>query len=295
MLSTKHTRAARTTIVTLGIVSLIVAIGFAVRIPLLAEIWPLGDTIAVDSFLGAYLAGVGASLLWIGVSGDLGAIVAGALSLAVLYTSLAIAWFRLSFGATPGLRPTALVCGAAALFSAGLALWSRRIAIRDAQPLPRFAAVAFVVYVLLLGFVGGALLLRRPNVFPLPLGPAAAALVGSAFLGSTAYFLYSLARPFWRNACSQLWGFLAYDLVLILPLISRIGVVDAAHRPALLLNIAVLVFSGVLAIYFLLIAPATRVWSGSPARNISEAAPLKAMGVAKRKTASVVRARLAAK
>ena len=221
--STKYTRTVRTALVVLGIVSLIVAAGFALHISPFAEMWPLGDAVAVDHFLGAYLAGVGASLLWIGVSGDLGAIVAGALSLTVLYASLAIAWFALSFSVTPGLRPTALVCGAAALFSGGLALWFRRFSFRDSQPLPRLVAVAFVAYVLLLGFVGGALLLRTSNVFPLPLGPAAAALIGSAFLGSTAYFLYSLRFPLWRNACAQLWGFLAYDLALILPLVSRLG------------------------------------------------------------------------
>ena len=293
--STKHTRTLRTALVVLGITSLIVAAGFTLRVFPFAEMWPLGDTLAVDYFLGAYLAGVGASLLWIGVSGDMRAIVAGALSLTVLYASLAIAWFALSFGVTPVLRPPAFLCGAAALFSGGLALWFRRYSFRDAQPLPRLVSVAFVAYILMLAFVGGALLLRTPYVFPLPLGPAAAALIGSAFLGSTAYFLYSIRFPLWRNACAQLWGFLAYDLALILPLVSRLGSADAARRPALILNIAVLVISGALAIYFLLIAPATRVWSGSPARKVSEAAPLKAMGVATRKTASLVSARLAAK
>jgi hypothetical protein len=249
------------------------AAGFALRISPFAEIWPLGDLVAVDYFLGAYLAGVGASLLWIGVSGDLGAAVAGALSLTVLYATLAMAWFTLSFGVTPGLRPTALMCGASALVSGGLTLWFRRFSIRDSQQLPRLVYLAFEVYILLLGFVGGALLLRTPNVFPLALGPAAGALVGSAFLGSTAYFLYSLWHPRWRNARAQLWGFLAYDLALILPLVSRLSVMDAAHRPELVLNIAVLVFSGTLAVYFLLIAPATRVWSGRQVRKFREATP----------------------
>jgi hypothetical protein len=257
--------------------------------------WPLGDTLAVDYFLGAYLAGVGASLLWIGVSGDMRAIVAGALSLTVLYASLAIAWFALSFGVTPGLRPPAFLCGAGALFSGGLALWFRRYSFRDSQPLPRLVHVVFVAYVLLLAFVGGALLLRTPNVFPLPLGPAAAALIGSAFLGSTAYILYSVRFPLWRNACAQLWGFLAYDLALILPLVSRLGSADAAHWPALLLNIAVLVFSGALAIYFLLIAPTTRIWSVRQERTGHQAASLKRVVIATRKTASLVRATLAAK
>jgi hypothetical protein len=290
--STKHTRTVRTALVVLGFISLIVAAGFALRISPFAQMWPLGDAVAVDSFLGAYLAGIGASLFWIGVSGDVGVIVAGALSLTVLYASLAIAWLALSFGVTPGLRPPAFLCGAAALFSGGLALWFRRFSFRDSQPLPRLLAVAFVAYVLLLGFVGGALLLRTPNVFPLPLGPAAAALIGSAFLGSTAYFLYSIRFPLWRNARAQLWGFLAYDIALIAPLVTRLGSAGAAHRPALLLNIAVLVFSGALAIYFLLVAPTTRVWSARQAQKVRQAAPFETVVSATRKTASLVRSAL---
>jgi hypothetical protein len=177
-----------------------------------------------------------------------------------------------------------------ALVSAGLAFWFRRFRIRDAQPLPRLVNRSFVVFILLLAFVGCALLLRAPNIFPLSLGPAAAALIGSAFLGSTAYFLYSLRFPIWRNACAQLWGFLAYDLALIVPLVSRMRVVDAAHLPALMMNIAVLVFSGALAICYLLIVRATRVWSLRPAARV--AAPLKSVGAARRKTASLVKAAL---
>jgi hypothetical protein len=147
--------------------------------------------------------------------------------------------------------------------------------------------------VLLLAFVGGALLLRTPNVFPLPLAPAASALIGSAFLGSTAYFLYSLRFALWRNACAQLWGFLAYDLALIVPLASRLGVVDAAHRPALVINVAVLVFSGALAICFLLIVRATRVWKLPMAQAHRRAGePVKRVAARARKSASLVWATL---
>jgi hypothetical protein len=268
----KHTRNHETTtraaLVVLGLVSLIAAAGFTLRLASFVALWPLGDSVAVDCFLGAYLAGIGASLLWVGVSGELGAAVAGAISLAVVYTSLAIAWLTLTPGAVePRLRPIALVWVVEAVTSIGLALWFRRFCVRGAQPLPRPVYLSFVLFALLLAFVGGSLLLRKPNIFPLPLGPAAAALIGSAFLGSTAYFLYSLRFPLWRHACAPLWGFLAYDLVLIAPLVSRLGSVDAAHRPALMINVAVLVVSGVLAVYYLLIARRTRIWSFARSRG----------------------------
>jgi hypothetical protein len=102
-------------------------------------------------------------------------------------------------------------------------------------------------------------LLHMPNLFPLTLGPVSAALVGCSFLGSAVFFLYSLTFPAWSNAYTQLWGFLAYDLVLIVPFVLRLGSIDGAHLPALLVNLAVLVYSGALAIFYLLINKATRV------------------------------------
>jgi hypothetical protein len=292
MHTTKSTRTVRTALVVIGFVTLIVAAGFALGRSPFAEMWPLGDV--VDRFLGAYLAGIGASLLWIGLSGDLRAAVAGAISLTIIYAGLAITWFTLSLGKPPVLRPAALVCVLAALVSAGLALWFRRFHMQDAQPLPRLVYGSYIGFAWLLAFVGVALLMGIPDIFFATLTPAAAALIGWCFLGSTIYFLYSLRFPRWRNACSQLWGFLAYDLALIVPLASRLGAVDAAHRPALVMNIAVLVFSGALAIYFLLIAPATRVWELRPAqanrRTEPLSEPVKSVAAGARMTRAAVRA-----
>jgi len=59
-----------------------------------------------------------------------------------------------------------------------------------------------------------------------------------------------------------------------------------------MLNIAALVFSGAVAVYYLLIARATRVWSPRPAQAERQVAPLKTVVTATRKTASLVRAAL---
>jgi hypothetical protein len=228
--------------------------------PPFTAMWPLGDASVADLYLGAYSAAIGVSLLWIGVSGELGAAVAGAISLTVTYTGLAISLFVLARSATDlRLTAAALLCTGAVVLSASAALWFRRFPIRGVRPLPQMVRLSFGGFVLLLGVVGGAVLLRIPNVFPLTLGPAATALVGCSFLGSAVYFLYSLNFPVWRNAYAQLCGFLAYDLMLIVPFVLRLGSIDSAHLPALLVNIAVLVYSGTLAVYYLLIAKSTRV------------------------------------
>lgn len=250
----------RRTLIAVGILSLVAAAGLCVHIPPFTVIWPLDNAAAADLYLGAYTAAIGASLLWIGISGDLRAVVAGALSLAVTNTGLAISLFMLSRGtANPHLSAAEFVCVGAAVLSASAARWFRRFPMRDARPVHHSVRLSFAGYVLLLGVVGSAVLLRVPRVFPLTLGPASAALIGCSFLGSAVYFLYSLSCPVWSNAYAQLWSFLAYDLVLIVPFVLLLGSVDGAHLPALLVNIAVLVYSGIFAVHYLLIAKATRV------------------------------------
>jgi hypothetical protein len=250
----------RGVLLALGLFSLVAAAGLSLHISPFAALWPLGDASTVDLYLAAYSAAIGVSLLWIGISGELGAAEAGAISLTITYTGLAISLCVLSRGASdPRLPAAALLCIGAAAISAGTTLWLRRYLVRDGQPLHQAVRRSFATFALLLGVVGTAVLLRVPNVFPLTLGPASAALVGCSFLGSAAYFLYGLTFPVWSNAYAQLWGFLAYDLVLIVPFVLRLGIIDSAHLPALLINLAVLVYSGALAVYYLLIAKATRL------------------------------------
>jgi hypothetical protein len=253
-------RRLRGALVALGILSLVGAAGLSLQISPFTAVSPLGDASTVDLYLSAYVAAIGVSLLWIGMSGELEAAEAGAISLTVTYTGLAISFLVLSRGATdPRLSAAALLCTGAAVLSAGTTLWFRRFLVRDGRPLHQTVRLSFTAFALMLGVVGAAVLLGMPNVFPLALGPASSALVGCSFLGSAVYFLYSLTFPVWSNAHAQLWGFLAYDLVLIVPFLLRLGSIDSAHLPALLVNLAVLVYSGALAIYYLVIAKATRV------------------------------------
>lgn len=97
--------------------------------------------------------------------------------------------------------------------------------------------------------------------------PALSIVVGWMFFGASIYFAYALVRPSWVNATGQLLGFLAYDLVLIGPFVSRLSTVSAEHRPGLILYTAVLVYSGMLAIWLLFIRRDTRMWRKVPAKS----------------------------
>jgi hypothetical protein len=184
-------RISRSALFTAGMLSLVEAAGLELHIAPFTGIWPLGDASAVDLYLGAYMAAIGSSLLWISISGELRAAVAGGINLTVAYVGLTIAWLVLSQGTVDSrpLRTAALLCAVAAVASASLAWWFRRFRVWDIRPLPRLLYVSFAGFALLLVLVGGAVLLRMPNVFPLELSPVAAALVGCSFLGSATFFL----------------------------------------------------------------------------------------------------------
>jgi len=96
------------------------------------------------------------------------------------------------------------------------------------------------------------------QIFPWPLKPGSLASYGWIFLGAATYFFYPVVQPTWHNARAQLWGFLAYDLVLIVPYLEHFKKVVPALRPNLIVYVAVLLYSAALAIYYLFINPATR-------------------------------------
>jgi hypothetical protein len=122
-------------------------------------------------------------------------------------------------------------------------------------PLVRWSFVVFIVALLL---VSARLLLQIPTL-PWKLTPELSVVAGCLFLGAAAYFVYGLLRPSWANAAGQLAGFLAYDLVLIVPLLTRLPAIDPQFRAGLIVYLVVVVYSGLLAVYYLFINRETRL------------------------------------
>ena len=251
-------RFYRTTFVILGSVSLILTIGLCLQMPLVTGILPRTGSFPIHIFLASITASIAASLLWIGFSGELGAAAAGAIDLTVFYVGLTI--FQLLSPQHGGQRLLAgvLLCSAAAIVSLGVFLRFRRYPIEDRRPMPLPVRVSFGVFFVVLVLVGSVLLLQVHNVFAWTLNPTSSALLGCFFLGSSCYFLYGLLFPRWHTACGQLWSFLAYDLVLIVPYLFHFSTVSAAQLPSLIVNTVILVYSGALALYYLLIKKETR-------------------------------------
>jgi hypothetical protein len=141
--------------------------------------------------------------------------------------------------------------------SAAAFFWSRTLPLHDTRPTPALVKGSFGVFIVALLLAGGALILRLP-VFPWKLNPDSSVIFGCIFLGDAFYFLYGLYRPVWGNAFGQLLSFLAYDVVLIVPFIGLFNTIDPALSLNLIVYIAVLLYSGALAVYYLFINPQTR-------------------------------------
>ncbi len=209
----------RTVLIIVGMVSLILAAGFCLQLPWAVQLWPWADSFSPSLFLGSITAATAASLLWIGLSGELATAAGGALHLTVFYAGLAGSLFLLSRQeGDQNLFTRALVCAVGTLVSLILVLWFRRYPLRDSRPMALPVRVSFVVFVVVLVVAGVGILVHLPNVFAWRLHPTSSALLGWFFLGAACYFLYGLIHPSWQEAAGQLWAFLVYDLVLIVPL-----------------------------------------------------------------------------
>jgi hypothetical protein len=247
-------------LVVTGLVFLLMAAGLALQWPRLLALWPWADDYSGLSplsalFLASIAAAIGAPVLWIGWRRDWRAIQGGAINLAITFTGsaayMALEAFR-SEAAPRGL--TGLAAGL--LVAAGLmlawAVWSGRQAPLDKRPTPRPVRIAFALFILVLLAAGGALVLRVPQVMPWPITPAMSVIYGWIFLGAAAYFAAGLRLPVWTTAQGPLIGFLAYDLVLIVPFLRHFAQVQEPLRASLTVYTGVLVFSGVLAVVYLL-------------------------------------------
>lgn len=226
-------------------------------------IWPQVPALN-HVFVASIAAAIAAPILWIGLSGELGAAAPGALNLLVL--SLGAAWTLArdpSFGENARVRLYAWIFAASVVALAATWAWARRYPVRDPRPTPAPVRWSFALFAVLLVVVGTALVRGAPHVFPWPLKPTHSALYGWIFLGAAVYFAHGVVRPSWGNARGPLLGFLAYDLVLLGPYFAHLDKVLPEHRASLVVYLAVLLYSTALAAWFLFLSPATRFGSGA--------------------------------
>jgi hypothetical protein len=248
------TRSVRVALAVAGVANLVFAAGYALHQPWATGLWPWETGPLSYAFLGSMLAAVGAAACWIAWSGETGSLPAGFLNLTV--TLGGIGGYLLLSGQQGAL---AAAVGALALVNLGLFAWTHRLPRDKTLPISGLLRGSYLAFAVVLVVVGVALMLRRP-VLPWPVDADTSVAFGWIFFGDAWYFAYALAHPWWASARAQLWSFLGYDLVLFVPLAAHLDNVDPTLRDNLLLYLAILLYSAVLAVAYLLVNRRTRGW-----------------------------------
>jgi len=244
------------------IIQTLFAIAYILRLDFAVSLWPFPNTSRLSFLLIASIfAAAAASTLWCLLAKEDAALAGIALDYITIFVPVTILTFQINAIERSNSLVLFGIAGAIMIaFGIGLFLWSQSIPFRDSRPTPRPVLVAFVIFVIALLLVGGALILKTPNILPWMVTPEGSVVYGWMFLGAAAYFAYGLLRPRWHNAAGQLAGFLAYDVVLIVPFIQHFANVPPELLPNLLVYSLVVGLSGVLALYYLFLNPETRVW-----------------------------------
>jgi len=243
-------------LVGVGAAILVLAAGFFFQLPWATGLWPLPDGKLSFGFMAAILAGAGVALMWVGICGERGAMASYAISFGIMFGGMAIFALQLYSTSTPqNARLLSYGMACAALTSLCLILWLLSLAYTnvDARPMPSSLRIPLMVEIVVLVGVGLALLLKRSDTLPWPLRSESSVMYGWAFLGLAVYYIYPLWRPTWNNARGQLAGFLAYDLVLLTPLLGHLADVKPEHVPGLVIALGIIIFSGALSIYYLFV------------------------------------------
>lgn len=247
-----------------SIIQLIFGIGFAFQISFFTQVWPIRYTGGLSFiFIGSIFCAAAASQLWCLYMRENGAFAGIALDYVCIFIPLAIFSLQIANG-NRTLQIAAVTYILGAVFGAALLIWSLRFPIKDPRPQPLLVRISFIGFIAALLVVGGSLVLKNNGILPWPISVNGGVIYGWMFIGAAAYFAYSVIRPSWLNTGGQLAGFLAYDLVLIIPFLLRLPTLPSEapeYFLGQLLYTVVVVYSGILATYYLFINPKTRMFA----------------------------------
>lgn len=252
-------------LVVTGLVVLGIGAGFFVQAEWALRLWPWQGYAAGLSplsaiFLASISAAIAVPVLWIGLTGKLAATASGALNLLITSVGISIFMFQSHAASpSPSVLFVAILTAVLGVTFAVMFVIASRLPAPDHQPLPLIIRLSFAAFAIILLLTGGAMALKQPNIFPWRLTTEMSVVYGWIFLGAAAYFIHALVFPGWYNVTGQLAGFLAYDLVLIVPFMQHWGSVAPELRSNLAMYIGVLVYSGLLSAYYLFINPTTRL------------------------------------
>jgi hypothetical protein len=225
----------------LGVIGLAETVGFFFLQDWTRALIPWELNRLAGIFLSSICAASACPILWIALSQEYAALTAGGMDFMVMFAGFAGFSFQ-AYAANPR-QPVlvfGLICTAGFLTALGLIYFGLRHPFNNARRVPGLVRFSFGAFAANLVVTGLLLVLGRPNVFPWQLTHQQSVLYGWIFLGAAGYFL-------------------VYDLILIVPFVALLFGREPFLAPNLLYYIAVLVYSGGLAVYFLFVRQETRI------------------------------------
>lgn len=257
----------------MGLLAAVLGIGYYLQQPWALQTWPWSEGRLSYIFVSSILAAVAATMLWVGLAGRLAAAAGGFVHVATLAGGLVTVFLPLALQADrPRLAAYAAASAGAALACLAAFAWVRRLPPRDARRLPLSLRLWSGLYLLILIPAGTALIAQVPGIMPWPLKPEMSMVCGWVFVSAACSFAYPLLRPQVEYVRVGLIGFLAYDLVLIMPFVQHLDRVPPHLLGSLRLYLLALVASAAVSLYYLFWCPATR-WQARPAAERSVGGP----------------------
>ena len=223
-------RTERISMISEGCAFLALAVGFGVHHPWVTWLWPFGDAPMTEIFFAALLASFGVGSIVIAIECERRSAIGGALSLAVASALFAIMIAAsAAHGTTDGLRWHGVVFAVVSVIAAATCrdLWlSERK--RNLPSITKCWRVSLGGMALLATTSSFALLFSIGGVLPWMLSRPSELLIGALLAGMAVEYAY-VAMSGDRGACRLLLiGMLAYDLIMIGPLLRNVRKVPAS-------------------------------------------------------------------
>ena len=242
-----------------GVFFAALAAGFAFQVPWITALWRWLEGPLANGYFAAVLASFAAGSVLLARSGEWRAATGG--TAALIITCLGFAAHvaaRYALGRDDGLLVHAAVLAVIAVLAMGTLISSLQSGALDMRPVPRALGYFFLAFAVLVLACGIALLVGAPAIMPWELAAQSTLLIGWIFIGLAAEYAYVALRGKWPDARVLLVGFLVYGAVFTVPLLQHFGAVEPDYLFSLIANLAVLVLSAPLAIFYLTIAKAMR-------------------------------------
>lgn len=223
------------------------------------SLWPFETSRLTNLFLGSILATIVVPTLWVSACREWGALRASALFPGLMLTAMAVYLVVKELGDDSGLLGYAFAMGVGAVYAFVLMRLGGRVALQDTRRVPALVRASFAVFAAVLILAGVLLVAGVDNVLPWTVDDDTGVMVGFIFLGAASSYVYGALRPVWGFVTAPLLGFLAYDLILLWPLLDHFSDVASQHRTSLVIYVAVVAYSGALAAFYLLVRSDTRL------------------------------------